>query len=103
MQLANTRQEADVIINIVPIFLLTTTWCVCYYRNGVQDLRVPMGKASSGSESSASIEDQVLNLSRTGNAAALSQTDDSNSSDDDECEDLMMSTSVYLKVGNKSD
>lgn len=62
-----------------------------------------MSKASGGSESSASNEDQVLNLSRTGNAAVISQTDDSNSSADDESEDLIMNTSAYLKSGNESD
>ncbi|KAI9562113.1 hypothetical protein GHT06_013078 [Daphnia sinensis] len=72
-------------------------------ESGVQDHRVPMSKASGGSESSASNEDQVLNLSRTGNAAVISQTDDSNSSADDESEDLMMNTSTYLKSGNESD
>ena len=61
-----------------------------------------MGKASGGSESSASIEDQVLNLSRTGNRAISHQMDDINSSSD-ESEDLMMNGSAYLKSGNDSD
>jgi hypothetical protein len=61
-----------------------------------------MGKASGGSESSASIEDQVLNLSRTGNGAISHQMDDINSSSD-ESEDLMMNGSAYLKSGNDSD
>lgn len=72
-------------------------------RSGVQDHRVPMGKASGGSESSASTEDQVLNLSRTGNGATIShQMDDINSSSD-ESEDLMMNGSAYLKSSNDSD
>jgi hypothetical protein len=62
-----------------------------------------MGKASGGSESSASTEDQVLNLSRTGNGATIShQMDDINSSSD-ESEDLMMNGSAYLKSSNDSD
>ena len=86
-------------------------------RRGVIDHRATttMSKTS-GSESSSGAEDQVLNLSRSGNANAASvgqrQIDDRHGSssddeddddDDNQSEDLMTARSSYLKAANDSD
>lgn len=69
---------------------------------------------TSGSESSSGAEDQVLNLSRSGNANAAvgqrqiddrhgSSSDDEDDDDDNQSEDLMTARSSYLKAANDSD
>lgn len=76
------------------------------YDRGAVDHRAAMSKTSGGSESSSSTEDQVLNLSRSGNGATtINQMDDRHDvgSSSDESEDLIMTGSTYLKSGNESD